>query len=100
MALHTNHPGYTTVNMPAIATEISWDALQPGDFVGTLGPASDGSNDGGHVTLFHSWTSSAKTSYNTLECRGTAYGCIAYERPVGWTEDGRTSKPYKYIRVE
>ncbi|KAJ9412802.1 hypothetical protein QL093DRAFT_2090362 [Fusarium oxysporum] len=39
MALHATAPGYNTVRLPEIAKEISWKDLQPGDFVGTLGPA-------------------------------------------------------------
>jgi hypothetical protein len=99
MAIRTTPPGYSTVTLPDVATEITWDALQPGDFVGTLGAGTGG--DAGHVTLFHSWVdASTKTEYNSLECRGTAYGCVAYQRPVGWTDGSFTSKPYKYIHVE
>lgn len=98
MALHASAPGASTVSLPAIATEISWDDLQPGDFVGTLGPGTGGAN--GHVTLFHSWVDSNRTTYHTLECRGTAYGCVAFEREIGWKDGSFTSKPYKYIRVE
>ena len=98
MALHSSPPGRSTVTLPEIATEVTWDALQPGDFVGTLGAGTEG--DSGHVTLFHSWADSTKKNYNSLECRGQAYGCVSYQRPIGWTDDGRTSKPYKYIQVE
>jgi uncharacterized protein YraI len=96
MALHANSPGYNTVSLPEIAKAISWDDLQPGDFVGTLGPGTGGA--AGHVTLFHSWADSSKKEYNTLECRGT-YGCVAYKRAVGWKDGSFTSKPYRYIHV-
>ncbi|EFY84163.1 hypothetical protein MAC_09795 [Metarhizium acridum CQMa 102] len=81
MALHATPPGYNT----------------PGDLVGTLGPGTGGA--AGHVTLFYSWADASKTSYNTLECRGGA-GCVAYKRPVGWTDGPYTAKPYRYIHVE
>lgn len=98
MALHSSPPGRSTVSLPQIGDPIAWDDLQPGDFVGTLGPGTGGAN--GHVTLFKSWANSAKSRYNTLECRGSAYGCIAYERPVRWKDGSFTSKPYRYIHVE
>lgn len=98
MALHASAPGANTVSLPAIAKQIAWDDLQPGDFVGTLGPGTGGAD--GHVTLFHSWVDSTKKEYNTLECRGTAYGCVPYKRAVGWKDGSFTSKPYKYIHVE
>jgi hypothetical protein len=97
MALHTNAPGYSTVSLPEIADEIAWKDLQPGDLVGTLGPGTGGAN--GHVTLFKSWVDSTQKSYQTLECRGT-YGCVAYERAVGWKDGSFTSKPYRYTRVQ
>lgn len=97
MALHAASPGYSTVSLPEIAKSIAWADLKPGDFVGTLGAGTAGS--GGHVTLFLSWADSSHSAYNTLECRGTAYGCVAYKRNVGWTDNGRTSKPYRYIHV-
>ncbi len=97
MALHAASPGYSTVSLPEIAKSIAWADLKPGDFVGTLGAGTGGS--GGHVTLFHSWADSSHSAYNTLECRGTAYGCVAYKRNVGWTDNGRTAKPYRYIHV-
>ncbi|KAL2021292.1 hypothetical protein VTK56DRAFT_7371 [Thermocarpiscus australiensis] len=97
MALHATAPGYSTVSLPEIATAIEWKDLKPGDFVGTLGPGTGGA--AGHVTLFYSWADSAHTEYNTLECRGTAYGCVAFKRPVGWKDGSFTSKPYRYIRV-
>ena len=98
MALHSSAPGRNTVSLTQIAVEIAWDSLQPGDFVGTLGPGTGGS--AGHVTLFHSWVDSTKKRYNSLECRGTAYGCIPYQRPIGWTDGSFTSKPYRYTEVE
>ncbi len=99
MALHTNSPGYTTVTLGEIAKEINWDELQPGDFVGTLGRGTAGA--GGHVTLFHSWVGGGKKRYKALECRGKAYGCVAYERPIKWkTGEGKVSKPYRYTRVK
>lgn len=98
MALYASAPGYSTVELIDIGTQIAWNDLQPGDFVGTLGPGTGGDN--GHVTLFHSWVDSTKKAYNTLECRGTAYGCVAYSRAVGWKDGTFTSKPYKYIHVE
>ncbi|KNB20225.1 hypothetical protein FOXG_17307 [Fusarium oxysporum f. sp. lycopersici 4287] len=97
MALHATAPGYNTVRLPEIAKEISWKDLQPGDFVGTLGPGTGGA--AGHVALFHSWVDSTKKKYKTLECRGT-YGCVAYQRPVGWKVGRFTAKPYRYIHVE
>lgn len=101
MALHSSAPGRDTTTLLQIATEITWDKLQPGDFVGTLGAGTGG--DGGHVTLFVSWTDSTKKRYNSLECRGREYGCIAYQRPVRWTHKTKThtftSKPYRYIHV-
>ncbi|KAL4862369.1 hypothetical protein BDV12DRAFT_178904 [Aspergillus spectabilis] len=96
MALHATSPGFSTVSLPDIAKAISWDDIQPGDFVGTLGSGTGGA--AGHVTLFHSWADSSKKEYNTLECRGT-YGCVAYKRPVGWKVGSFTAKPYRYIRV-
>ena len=98
MALHASHPGLTTITLASIATEISWNDLQPGDFVGTLGPHT--ADQGSHVTLFLSWVDSTKKRYNSLECRGKAYGCIPYQRPIAWEDDGRVAKPYKYIHVE
>ncbi|KAJ5675757.1 hypothetical protein N7462_008654 [Penicillium macrosclerotiorum] len=96
MALHASSPGYSTVSLPEVAEAISWDDLQPGDFVGTLGAGTGGA--AGHVTLFHSWADSSKKEYNTLECRGT-YGCVAYKRPVSWKDGSFTAKPYRYTRV-
>ncbi|GES65084.1 NlpC/P60-like cell-wall peptidase [Aspergillus terreus] len=96
MALHAAAPGYNTVSLPDIAKPISWNDLQPGDLVGTLGPGTGGA--AGHVTLFHSWADSSKKEYNTLECRGT-YGCVAYKRPVGWKDGSFTAKPYRYTHV-
>lgn len=98
MAVHASAPGESTVGLIDIGTEIAWEDLQPGDFVGTLGPGTGGDN--GHVTLFKSWVNDTKTTYNTIECRGTAYGCVAYQRPVAWKDGNFTSKPYKYIHVE
>lgn len=97
MALHATSPGFNTVSLPEIAKAISWDDLQPGDLVGTLGPGTGGA--AGHVTLFHSWADNSKKEYNTLECRGT-YGCVAYKRAVSWKDGSFTSKPYRYIRVK
>jgi hypothetical protein len=97
MAVHTLSPGYTTVSLLDVVKEIEWSDLKPGDMVGTLGVGTGGS--GGHVTLFKSWVDSSHKEYNTLECRGTAYGCVAYKRPVGWKEGSHTAKPYRYIRV-
>lgn len=97
MALHSSHPGYSTVSLPEIAKAISWADLQPGDFVGTLGAGTGGAD--GHVTLFKSWVDSTKKSYHSLECRGTAYGCVEYTRPIGWKDGSHTSKPYRYIHV-
>jgi hypothetical protein len=97
MALHAASPGYSTVTLPEIAKAIEWADLKPGDFVGTLGAGTGGA--GGHVTLFHSWADSAHSAYNTLECRGTAYGCVAYKRNVGWKDGTRVAKPYRYIHV-
>ncbi|KAL5335519.1 hypothetical protein BJX70DRAFT_410403 [Aspergillus crustosus] len=96
MALHATSPGFNTVSLPDIAKAISWDDILPGDFVGTLGSGTGGA--AGHVTLFHSWAGSDKKEYVTLECRGT-YGCVKYQRPVGWKVGGFTAKPYRYIRV-
>jgi hypothetical protein len=98
MALHITPPGLSTVTLPQVAKKIAWNDLQPGDFVGTLGAGTGGAD--GHVTLFHSWVSSAKKEYNTLECRGTAFGCVAFKRPVGWKDGSHTSAPYRYIHVE
>lgn len=97
MALHAYSPGYNTVSLPDIAKPISWEDLQPGDLVGTLGPGTGGA--AGHVTLFHSWADSSHKEYNTLECRGT-YGCVAYKRAVGWKDGSFTAKPYRYHLVE
>jgi uncharacterized protein YraI len=96
MALHSTAPGYNTVGLPAIAKEIAWKDLKPGDFVGTLGAGTGGAN--GHVTLFKEWVDGGKKRYHTLECRGT-YGCVAFEREVGWKDGSFTSKPYKYVHV-
>jgi uncharacterized protein YraI len=96
MALHAYAPGYNTVSLPDIATAISWNDLKPGDFVGTLGAGTGGA--AGHVTLFLSWANSGHTAYNTLECRGT-YGCVKYERSVGWKVGSFTAKPYRYKNV-
>jgi uncharacterized protein YraI len=96
MALHASAPGFNTVSLPEIAKAISWDDLQPGDFVGTLGEGTGGA--AGHVTLFNSWANDGKTMYNTLECRGT-YGCVAHKREVGWKVGSYTSKPYRYTNV-
>src|SRR5260370_278401 len=79
-------------SLPATSKQIAWDDLQSGDFVGTLGPGTGGAD--GHVTLFHSWVATTKKEYNTLECRGTAYACLAYKRAVGWKDGSFPSKPY------
>lgn len=97
MALHASAPGLSTVSLPEIAKAISWEDIQPGDFVGTLGSGTGGA--AGHVTLFKSWADSSKKEYNTLECRGT-YGCVAYKRPVGWKVGSYTAKPYRYNNVK
>lgn len=97
MALHASAPGLSTVSLPEIAKPISWNDIQPGDFVGTLGSGTGGA--AGHVTLFKSWADSSKKEYNTLECRGT-YGCVAYKRPVGWKVGSYTAKPYRYNNVK
>ena len=98
MALHSSAPGYSTVGLVDIARGISWDSLQPGDFVGTLGPGTGG--DDGHVTLFNGWVdANTKKRYKTLECRGDK-GCVASERPVGWSVGSHTAKPYRYTRVK
>ncbi|OJJ55399.1 hypothetical protein ASPSYDRAFT_48601 [Aspergillus sydowii CBS 593.65] len=97
MALHASAPGLNTVSLPDIAKSISWDDLQPGDFVGTLGSGTGGAD--GHVTLFKSWTDSSKEKYNTLECQGT-YGCVADKREVGWKVGSHTAKPYRYEKVK
>ncbi|KAL2817622.1 hypothetical protein BJX63DRAFT_429667 [Aspergillus granulosus] len=97
MALHATAPGANTVSLPSIAEEISWDDIQPGDFVGTLGAGTGGA--AGHVVIFESWADSAKTEMNTLECRGT-YGCEPYKRPKSFKVGSFTSKPYKYVRVK
>ena len=98
MALHSTAPGDNTVSLLQISTEIAWNDLQPGDYVGTLGDATGGA--GGHVTLFKSWTDSTKKNYNSLECKGTQYGCLATVRGIGWTDGPFTSKPYRYVHVQ
>jgi len=97
MALHALAPGYSTVSLPDIAKAISWDDLKPGDFVGTLGAGTGGAD--GHVTLFKSWVDSTHKEYNTLECRGTAYGCVAFKRPINWKDGSHVAKPYRYTNV-
>lgn len=97
MALHTLSPGYNTVSLLNVVKAISWSSIKPGDLVGTLGVGTNG--NGGHVTLFLSWADSAHKHYHSLECRGTAYGCVAYTRAVGWGEAGHVAKPYRYIRI-
>ncbi|KAJ5542920.1 hypothetical protein N7535_005342 [Penicillium sp. DV-2018c] len=97
MALHASAPGLNTVSLPDIAESISYEDIQPGDFVGTLGAGTGGAD--GHVTLFKSWVDSSKKEYNTLECQGT-YGCVADRRAVGWKVGSHTSKPYRYIKVK
>lgn len=97
MALHASAPGANTVSLPEIGKEISWDDIQAGDFVGTLGAGTGGA--AGHVVIFESWADSGKTEMNTLECRGT-YGCEPYKRPKSFTVGSFTAKPYKYIRVK
>jgi len=96
MALHTNHPGYSTVTLPEIAVRIEWDQLQEGDFVGTLGAGTGG--DDGHVVLFHSWVDSSRKRFKTLECRGSQ-GCVASERPKAFEVGSKSALPYKYKRV-
>jgi hypothetical protein len=99
MAAHMSPPGLTTTTLLGVVNKISWDDLQPGDFVGTLGAGTGGT--GGHVTLFKSWVNAnTKKEYNSLECRGKAWGCIAYQRPIAWTEDGHVSAPYRYTHVK
>lgn len=99
MALRTTPPGRNTEAMIDIAKEIKWEDLQPGDFAGTLGEGTGGSN--GHVTLFQSWVDAkTKQKYNSLECMGTKQGCRANVRDVKWTHKGRVTKPYRYIRVK
>jgi hypothetical protein len=99
MALHATPPGANTVGLIEIAKEIKWEDLQLGDFVGTLGAGTEGNN--GHVTLFGGWvTGKVGKRYKSLECMGTAYGCLATERDVKWPKNGRVAKPYKYVRVK
>jgi len=101
MCLHITPTGLgalNTVSLPEVANRITWDELQPGDLVGTLGPGTGG--NAGHVTLFHSWVDAAtKTAYNSLECNG-GDGCVAMQEQVGWTDSGITAEPYRYIHVE
>lgn len=96
MALHSNHPGYSTVSLPEIAVRIGWDDLKQGDFVGTLGAGTGGAN--GHVVLFHSWKDSGRTRFNTYECRGSQ-GCVQSERPKAFTVGTKSALPYRYKRV-
>jgi hypothetical protein len=101
MCLHITPTGMNalnTVSLPEVANRITWDELQPGDLVGTLGPGTAGA--AGHVTLFHSWVdATTKTAYNSLECNG-GKGCVAMQQRVGWTVEGITAEPYRYINVE
>jgi hypothetical protein len=101
MCLHITPTGLdalNTVSLPEVANRITWDELQPGDLVGTLGPGTGG--NAGHVTLFHSWVdATTKTAYNSLECNG-GDGCVAMQEQVGWTDSGITAEPYRYIHVE
>ena len=96
MALHASQ-SYSTVTLPEIGKAIAWNDIKPGDFVGTLGAGTGMA--GGHVTLFLSWADSGHKVYNTLECKGKQWGCIADKRDVGWTDNGRTAKPYRYNHV-
>jgi uncharacterized protein YraI len=96
MTLHAMSPGYNTVSLPEIATAITYDEIQAGDFVGTLGAGTGGA--AGHVVLFASWTDDTKTAYNTLECKG-GDGCVAYVRSVGWSVGEFVSAPYRYNNV-
>lgn len=96
MALHATAPGANTVSLVEIAEQISYDDIQPGDFVGTLGEGTGGAN--GHVAIFDSWTDDSKTEYNTLECKG-GDGCVAWVRAVGWVVGPYTAQPYRYIQV-
>ena len=97
MALHLSN-ALSTVTLPNVVNPISWDDLQPGDVVGTLGPGTGGAS--GHVTLFHSWANSAKSRYHSLECQGGDIGCAPYEREINWPDHGFTAKPYRYIHVQ
>lgn len=101
MALHVNPKpggGYGTTTMLPIAKEISWDELQEGDFVGTLGPGTEGDN--GHVVLFAGWVKGKeKKQFHTLECAGERVGCIAGTKSVRFQKGDKFAKPYKYIRV-
>lgn len=97
MALHASAPGFSTVSLPEVAEAISYDNIQPGDFVGTLGSGTGGA--GGHVVIFDSWMDDSKTAYNTLECKYPE-GCVAFSRSVGWKVGSFTAQPYRYIRVK
>ncbi|KAK4459448.1 hypothetical protein QBC42DRAFT_207960 [Cladorrhinum samala] len=96
MALHASAPGYNTVSLPSVSEPIEWSQLKPGDYVGTLGEGTGGAD--GHVTLFLSWADDARTSYNTLECKGDV-GCVQFERPVGWMVGNYTAEPFRYTKV-
>ena len=60
MALHLSS-SLNTVTLPGIGHRISKKSLQAGDFIGHLGPGTEGA--GGHVRLFEKWANSAHTLY-------------------------------------
>jgi putative chitinase len=96
MALHLDSSP-NTVNLPDYLTPISWDELQPGDVVGTLGPGTGG--DAGHVVLFNGWTDASHTAFKTLEERGGGAGAVEGERSVGYQVGDFVSAPYRYNNV-
>lgn len=96
MALHANSPGYSTVTLGEIAEAISYDDIQPGDFIGTLGDGTGGA--GGHVVIFTSWTDDSKTAYNTVESKSPE-GAVAFSRSVGWSVGSVVAEPFRYTRV-
>jgi putative chitinase len=93
MALHLDSSP-NTVNLPDYLTPISWDELQPGDVVGTLGPGTGG--DAGHVVLFNGWTDASHTAFKTLEERGGGSGAVEGERKIGYKVGDFVSAPYRY----
>ncbi|WP_052462470.1 SH3 domain-containing protein [Nigerium massiliense] len=92
MALHLD-TSLSTVTLPERVHSISKSSLRPGDIVGNLGPGTGGA--AGHVMIFNGWTSSAQTSFHTLEeTPGYAQAKIRT-----WGSASYTSHAWRYGKI-
>lgn len=88
MAWHLGSSRVTST-LGGVATQISRDALQPGDIM----LASSG-----HVVLFENWTDSSHTRYWAYEFGATPVTRHAVPYPY-YSDDSRTYLPYRYNRI-